>query len=130
MFIRRFGDMKRKMIWVLATGFLCILISAGTSAQSGKYEALLGIWDVETEDGQYSFTFEFSMDEEKLKGLFTGTSGETTMQNLTFEEGNLSFSVDLGGMVIDFKATVAEDKLEGGLSLEYGEANIFGTKRK
>ena len=52
------------------------------------------------------------------------------MENLTFEEGHLSFSVDLGGMVIDFEATVAEEKLEGGLSMEYGEAGIFGTRRK
>jgi hypothetical protein len=123
-------EMAKKSVWLITTGLLCLLFTVGLSAQSPKYEALLGIWDVETEDGQYSFTFEFSMEEEKLKGLFTGTSGEAAMQNLTFEEGNLSFSVDLGGMVIDFKATVAEDKLEGGLSLEYGEANIFGTKRK
>lgn len=122
--------MAKKSFCFITAGLLCLLFTAGLYAQSPKYEALLGIWDVETEDGQYSFTFEFSMDEEKLKGLFTGTSGEADMENLTFEEGNLSFSVDLGGMVIDFKATVDEDKLEGGLSLEYGEANIFGTKRK
>ena len=122
--------MKRKMILVLVTAFVCFLLTPGISAPSEKYEALLGIWDVETEDGQYSFTFEFSMDGEKLKGLFTGTSGDAEMENLSFEENNLVFSVDVGGMVIDFSATVAEDKLEGGLSLEYGEANIFGTKRK
>jgi len=122
--------MQKKVNTLIVAGLLCLLFSLGVSAQSDQYEALLGIWDVETEDGQYSFTFEFKMEEETLKGLFTGTSGETTMDNLKFEDGNLSFSVDLGGMIIDFKAVIAEGKLEGGLSLEYGEANIFGTKRK
>jgi hypothetical protein len=122
--------MTKHPFQVITAGLLCLLFTGGLSAQSEKYKPLLGIWDVETEDGQYSFSFEFSMDGEILKGLFTGTSGETAMENLTFEESKLSFSVDISGMVIDFKAVVAEDKLEGGLSLEYGEASIFGTKRK
>jgi hypothetical protein len=33
-------------------------------------------------------------------------------------------------MVIDFSATIEGENLEGMLSLEYGEANIIGTKRK
>ena len=100
------------------------------SAQSENYEALLGIWDVETEDGQYSFVFEFTVEDGTLKGVFTGSSGESDMLNLKFEENELSFSVDLSGMVIDFSATIEGDKLEGMLSLEYGEANISGSKRK
>jgi len=33
-------------------------------------------------------------------------------------------------MVIDFSAIVAEDRLTGMLSLEYGEAGITGSRRK
>jgi hypothetical protein len=33
-------------------------------------------------------------------------------------------------MVIDFSAIVAEDKLSGMLSLQYGEAAITGARRK
>lgn len=115
---------------MIAVCFFCLCLASQLSAQSKNYEDLLGVWDVETEDGQYSFTFEFTLEEETLKGLFTGTSGEAAMDNLKYEEGNLSFSVDLGSVVISFKAVVKEDKLEGGLSLEYGDANIFGTRRK
>lgn len=122
--------MKYKKLRTALTVTLCFALVTFSLAQSEKYEPLLGIWDVETEDGQYSFTFEFSMEEGTLKGLFTGTSGEVEMENLVFEDNKLTFSVDAGGMVIDFSATIEGDKLEGGLSLQYGEANILGTKRK
>jgi hypothetical protein len=43
----------------------------------------------------------------------------------------VKFSVTVGnGMVIDFSAIVAEDKLNGMLSLEYGETSITGVKRR
>ena len=98
--------------------------------QTEKYKALLGTWDVQTEDGSYEFVFEFSLQEDTLMGKFTGSSGETDMENLTFEDNKLSFSVDISGMIIDFATTIDEGSLEGMLSLEYGEANISGEKRK
>lgn len=117
----------------LTTIFSLIIFCLSTSivfGQAEKYKALLGTWDVQTEDGSYEFTFEFSLQEDMLIGKFTGSSGETDMENLTFEDNKLSFSVDVGGMVIDFSATIDEGSLEGMLSLEYGEANISGEKRK
>lgn len=117
----------------LTTIFSLIIFCLSTSivfGQAEKYKALLGTWDVQTEDGSYEFTFEFSLQEDTLTGKFTGSSGETDMENLTFEDNKLSFSVDINGMVIDFSATIDEGSLEGMLSLEYGEANISGEKRK
>jgi hypothetical protein len=111
--------------------FLAIFLSA---AQENKYETLLGEWDVQTEDGQYQFVFVFSMEGEVLKGMYQGTTGDVEMEDLTFENNQLSFTVniDAGGqtMVIDYNATIEGDTLEGFLSLEYGEANITGKKRK
>jgi hypothetical protein len=53
------------------------------------------------------------------------------MAGLSFENGTVKFSVTVGnGMVIDFSAIVAEDKLAGTLSLQYGEAGIAGARRK
>jgi hypothetical protein len=56
------------------------------------------------------------------------------MDDLSFEDNELSFAVtiDAGGqtMAIDFSATIDGDSLEGYLSMEYGEANITGKKRK
>ena len=107
----------------------CLSISL-VFGQTEKYKALLGTWDVQTEDGSYEFIFEFSLQEETLTGIFTGSSGETDMENLTFEDNKLSFTVDINGMVIDFSATIDEGSLAGMLSLEYGETNISGEKRK
>jgi len=109
---------------------LCLSLATVLNAQSKKYEALLGTWDVQTENDTYTFTFEFTMKDNALVGKFTGSSGEVEMTGLSFEDNNLKFTVDVNGMVIDFSATIGGEILEGMLSLEYGEANITGTKRK
>lgn len=121
--------MTKRVLIIFGVVVFCFSAASVFSAQATKYEALLGTWDVETESGEYTFTFVFSMDGETLKGIFTGSSGEAAMQNLSFEDNKLKFTVDVG-MVIDFTATVEGESLEGMLSLEYGEANINGKKRK
>lgn len=112
----------------------CLSATFLVGAQETNYEALLGEWDVQTEDGQYTFVFVFSMEGETLKGIFQGMSGDVEMENLSFEDNELSFTVniDAGGqaMAIDYSATIEGDALEGYLSMEYGEANITGKKRK
>jgi hypothetical protein len=118
------------LIMFLATVFVSTLLTAG-AGQTQKPEALLGTWDVKMEDGSREFVFEFSMKDDKLVGKYTGASGTSEMANLTFENNTVKFSVTVGGtMVIDFSAIIAEDKLTGMLSLEYGEAAIVGGKRK
>ncbi len=121
---------KRRVPQIFGLVLLCLSMATVLNAQSKKYEVLLGTWDVQTEDGAYTFTFEFTMKDDALVGKFTGSSGEVEMAGLSFEDNQLKFSVDLNGMVIDFSAAVEGDSLEGMLSLEYGEANISGTKRK
>lgn len=98
-------------------------------AQAQNYEDLLGTWDVETENGSYTFVFKFYMDGETLAGKFTGSSGETDMQDLTYENNKVIFSVDVNGMIIDFVAEISGNELTGMLSLQYGESNITGKKR-
>ena len=117
-------------ILTLMAAAVFALPAAGV-AQSQKPEILVGAWDVKTEDGAYVFVFEFSMKEGKLAGKFTGSSGTSEMADLTFEDNTVKFSVTAGNnMVITFSAIVAEEKLAGMLSLEYGEAPITGSKRK
>jgi hypothetical protein len=121
----------RELMIVMLTGALVLALATAGAGQAKKAEALLGTWDVKTEDGAREFVFEFSMKDNKLAGKFTGGSGTSEMANLTFENNTVKFSVTVGnGMVIDFSAIVAEDKLSGMLSLQYGEAGITGTKRK
>ena len=103
-------------------------------AQAQKYEALLGVWDAETDGAQYTFVFTFKMVDDKLAGTFEGQSGEVEMQSLAFEDNRVTFTVEIDaggqGMAIDFEATIDGDNLEGMLSMEFGEAPITGTKRK
>jgi hypothetical protein len=114
------------IIWIAVLAF-----SASGLAQAQKHDALLGTWDVKMEDGSREFVFEFSMKDGQLAGKYTGASGSTEMVDLTFEDGTVKFAVTVGGnMVIHYSAVVAEDKLIGTLSLEFGEAAITGVKRK
>ncbi len=115
----------------IMTAIFIITLSTVVAAQVKNTEALLGTWDVKMEDGSREFVFEFSMNDGKLAGKFTGASGTSEMANLTFEDNTVKFSVTVGnGMVIDYSAIVAEDQLTGTLSLEYGEAAITGKRRK
>ena len=120
-----------------ALGSICLTViailalTASGLAQDQKYGALLGTWDVKMEDGSREFVFEFSMKDGRLAGKYTGASGSTDMADLTFTDGTVKFAVTVGGnMVINYSAVVAEDKLVGTLSLEFGEAAITGMKRK
>ena len=125
----------RILLTMLIFSLICFFPSLFAGEKAQQYDALLGTWDVETEAGTYAFVFKFTVEEDALIGKFTGSSGEEVdMEELTFKDNELSFTVTInaGGqaMVIDFSATVKGDELEGMLSLEYGEANITGTKRK
>ena len=117
-------------IGALTAVFIFALSTAG-AAQAQKPDALLGTWDVKTEDGSREFVFEFSMKDGKLVGKYTGGSGTLEMTDLTFENNTVKFNVTVGNdMVITYSAIVADGKLSGMLSLQFGEAAIMGTKRK
>lgn len=105
------------------------LTSPTAALQDNPYQDLLGTWDVETEDGAYTFVWEFTLLEEGvLKGLYSGRSGDAEMTDLKFENNMLEFNVDVG-MEISFSASVDGDFLEGTLSLEFGDAGFTGKKR-
>jgi len=125
---------KNPVLTIVGMILFGLLVTLLAAAQEKKYEALLGEWDAQTEDGQYTFVFVFSMEEETLKGLFKGSTGDYEMEDLSFKDNELTFSVniDAGGqtMSIDFSATIEGETLKGFLSMEYGESNISGKKRK
>jgi len=126
--------LKNPAMAIVGIVLFCLSATFLVGAQETGYEGLLGEWDVQTEDGQYTFVFVFSMEGDTLKGMFQGTTGDYEMEDLSFKDSELSFTVniDAGGqaMAIDYSATIKGDTLEGYLSMEYGEANITGKKRK
>ncbi|MDH4218217.1 MAG: hypothetical protein OEY18_05635 [Candidatus Aminicenantes bacterium] len=126
--------MKNPVLTTIWMVLFCLSMTFLSIAQEKNYEALLGEWDVQTEDGQYTFVFIFSMEDGALKGMFQGSTGEVEMEDLTYEDNELTFTVNVeaGGrsMPIDFSTTIEGETLEGMLSLEFGEANISGKKRE
>jgi hypothetical protein len=124
--------MKFHNVTIIALAAALVLgLSAVGAAQPQKPDALLGTWDVKTEDGSREFVWDFSLKDGKLVGKHSGASGTVDMVDLTFAENTVKFHVTVGnGMVIDFSAIVADDKLSGTLSLQYGETGITGAKRK
>jgi len=117
-------------IGVLALIVTGMAMTAAAGVQAGPFGQLPGVWDARTDDEAFKFVFEFSVDDGELVGKYTGQSGSVPMKDLRFKDGVLSFSVDLNGMVIDFSATVVEDRMSGTLILQFGEAAFAGSKRK
>jgi len=117
-------------IRLLSVVFIIAVSTAG-AAQAQKSDALLGTWDVKMEDGSREFVWEFKLEDGKLLGKYAGASGTLDMNDLTFENNTVKFNVTVGNdMVITYSAIVAEGRLSGMLSLQFGEAAIIGTKRK
>lgn len=121
---------KIRFLSIIMLAAYCVSVGIAFDVQSNKYEALLGTWDVQTEDESYSFIFEFYMKDNDLAGKYTGAAGETEMENLSFEDNQLEFSVNVNEMTINFSAQIDGENLEGMLSLPYGETSISGVKRK
>lgn len=128
--------MAKRGMWraILLTGLPVIMLTALSAGQTQtpaqKYEALLGTWDVKTEGASYTFVFEFYLEDGVLKGKYTGSAGTTKMDNLTFENNILRFSVTVNTMALDYSAVIDGDKLSGQVTLQYGQADISGEKRK
>jgi hypothetical protein len=128
-------EMRKRNRCFLAAGLALLgLFAASASAQESPYKDLLGKWDVQTEDGQYTFVWTFVLDKGELTGTSVSNSGEFKMENLKYENGKVTFLVNVGSggqtMPIQFSAVIEGDALRGGLSLQFGEANIAGKKKK
>jgi hypothetical protein len=114
----------------LSVIILAALTSGQTQAPAQKYEALLGTWEAQAEGMSYTFVFEFFLEDGVLKGKYTGTSGTSKMENLTFENSTVKFTVTVNTMTLDYTAVIDGDNLSGQVSLQYGQADITGKKRK
>jgi hypothetical protein len=124
---------KCSTVKIFGLVLFCLSVTFFASAQEVNYDALLGEWDVETEDGQFMFVFTFTMEEGTLMGVFGGPTGDVDMEDISFEDDELMFTVtvDAGGqiIVVDFSATIDDGSMEGFVSTEMGEMNFSGKKR-
>jgi hypothetical protein len=125
---------RKSLIFILAAFLTVGLVLPAAGAQDKKPDPvkdLLGTWDVRADEGGYAFVFKFFLEKDELKGLFTGQSGESKMENLKVEANKLGFVVNVGqGMALTFTLFFGGDEMNGQLSLQYGEASVSGKKRK
>lgn len=110
--------------------FLAVTAVGQEKAPEERYKALLGTWDAQTENASRTFVFEFFLKDGVLKGKYTGAAGPVEMAGLTFETNIVRFSVTVNGMELEYSAIIDGDKLSGQVTLQYGQADITGEKRK
>jgi hypothetical protein len=136
-YILQEGRMTNNRISILGVALVLVLSlsTAGTlTSQAEDYKALLGSWDVELVEPGIAMELVFKMDGDKLTGEMIFDMGGAELEDITFEDGALSFnaSVDAGGQMIEVAATakIDGDEIEGTMLTDMGEANFSGTKRK
>jgi len=125
---------KAIMLGPLLTGLTALALTSWLAAQTQdpakKYEALLGTWDIQVSGTSYAIVFEFFLEDGALKGKYIGASGTSKMDNLTFEDHALKFSVSLNSMTLEYTAVIAGDSLSGEVSLQSGQTEITGKRRQ
>jgi hypothetical protein len=125
---------KEKRRAILSTCLSVMMLTALSSGQTQtpaqKYESLLGTWEAQAEGMSYILVFEFFLEDGVLKGNYTGSGGTTKMESLTFENNTAKFTVTVNTMTLDYTAVIDGDNLSGQVSLQYGQADITGKKRK
>jgi len=116
-----------KKSFVLATILLiCAVYGFAASPITGTWNCIASV------DQDYPFVLTITEDNGNLAAKAESTSGEVgPVENISFENGNLTFSIDtaIAGMV-DFKAVVEGDTLEGTLEgWDFG-GQFKGTRKK
>jgi hypothetical protein len=124
------GKLRAVLMTCLSVIMLAGLSSGQTQTPAQKYDALLGTWEAQAEGMSYTFVFEFTLEDGVLKGKYTGSSGTSKMENLTFENSTVKFTVTVNTMTLDYTAVIDGDNLSGQVTLQYGQADITGKKRK
>ena len=75
---------------------LASVTATGASAQtSSDFSAVLGAWEMtlETPRGSMTQTLTFASDGDALTGSATARNGTTQLQNVSFEDGRITFQV-------------------------------------
>lgn len=127
--------LAKRFLFTLSICFLLGLAAAATPAdQEADYSALVGTWDIELIDMGFHLEFVFKLEEGELSGEMIFEMGNAVMENIEFEDGELTFYVefDAGGQVmgIDASGTIEENKITGYMASDMGTAEFVGTKRE
>ncbi len=103
----------------LLTVLILALASTVSFAQSGN-DALEGTWSysVETPDGTYTGQMVFTKSDDGYTGKLVTTNGSSNMENLKFEDNEVSFSTEAEGFYVSISGKVDGDSFSGEVAVE------------
>lgn len=122
--------MKRSVLLMLATLALFVAPLAGETTA----KAVLGKWQatLESPQGSYDATMEFTGSDEELKGTWTGPRGTSDLENVKVEGGKLTFQRNLefqgNAFTLDYEATVDGDTMSVTIRTPRGERQFTATR--
>ncbi|MEW6210088.1 MAG: hypothetical protein AB1631_17105 [Acidobacteriota bacterium] len=78
-------------------------------------DPITGDWDatVDVQGQQYPFTLKLKLEGDKVTGSSNSEQGSTPVNNGTFKDGKLSFSLDTPGGAVSMTAMVKDGKMTG-----------------
>lgn len=111
---------------LIAIPFVLLLggfAAANLSAQeSPDFSAVLGAWEMtlETPRGSMTQTLTFAAEGDQLAGTATAPNGTMQLQNVSFEDGRITFQVTRTlrnrEITLSYAATIAGDRMTGTVS--------------
>jgi hypothetical protein len=126
-------DLLKFILAVCVVFLICFPSARKSYSQSEDYSALIGTWEIYADVG-IQMEFIFTMEEDELTGKLVFEMGEGIMENIEFENNELTFivAIDAGGQFIEVgvSATIEGDEMTGTLSSDMGEADFTGEKKK
>lgn len=121
--------MTRATMALLAT---FVAIPATLPAQDVK--DFLGEWvsTIETQRGTATTTYVFRMDGDMLKGTMSGRMGETEIDEVTYEDGTITFNLTRNfqgnSVTLTYTAKIVDGAMQGTVSTPRGEREFTATR--
>jgi len=117
------------MLALIATA---ITTPATLPAQDAK--DFLGEWEstIETQRGMATTTYVFRMDGDTLKGTMSGRRGVMEIDEVTYEDGTISFNITRNyqgnPVTLTYTATIVDGSMQGTVSTPRGEREFTATR--
>ena len=94
----------------------------------------LGEWvsTIETQRGPATTTYVFRMDSDVLKGTMSGRMGETEIDEVTYEDGTITFNLTRNfqgnSVTLTYTAKIVDGAMQGTVSTPRGDREFTATR--
>jgi hypothetical protein len=117
-----------------ALALLVAALVAPATLPAQDMKDFLGEWEstIETERGTFTTTYSFWMDGDVLKGGLSGRMGETEIDEVTYMDGKISFSITRSRqgneMTLTYSAKIVDGTMQGTMTTPRGEREFTATR--